>query len=478
MGCCCCCCKFPAHTAESAAVTPQDCVRGSGGGGKEGPSKPPRVDGAAALSHAESFTIGGGKTGPGDADFLAWITKRRPALPEYRKAASTICVRPELMAHSRTAAAVQSLVAATKKSAVPGNFETVAIRAIRKAWPAAATDDSKARSLGVDVPGLASGNPLNGARSTHGSLPSWQKDLLHKALHHLAERSSEDELRVVFGLLMRGASECHSRKAWAFYAIVARCVPLQPEVVGNPLAAARARILAAVEEFLDDEKDAAFQTYFVEPTWMYLRAVGSGSPDVQVHGANTYIAALAAALGVRLSREPFLGDESKGVAPFLEAKFKKGELEALQRPENLGKAWEAVRECRDPQVHNGARTDRRWIRDGGSPHTSAKLAISDDVAARKRLQPYLEAFASAFAAERLLPRVFSRLVQVDALTAALNVELAAFHGEGRRADALDDGSEQDCRYFVWDLESQPPTFRLRRFALLMERVGVLKALRA
>merc|ERR1711920_545702 len=93
---------------------------------------------------------------------------------------------------------------------------------------------------------------------------------------------------------------------------------------------------------------------------------------------------------------------------------------------------------------------------------------------RKRLQPYLEAFASAFAADRLLPRMFSRLIQNDALIAALNVELAAVHREGLRADEDDDGYEEDCRHFVWDLEAATPTFRLRRAALLFHRIGILK----
>merc|ERR1712048_971135 len=256
---------------------------------------------------------------------------------------------------------------------------------------------------------------------------------------------------------------------------VARCTPQRSEVASDSLAAARARILAATREFLDDEKNAAFNTHFLEPSWMYLAAAKDGNPDVNVHGANTYLAALAASLGVRFSREPFLNDESKGVTPFLDFCFEGGALEALQKPENLGKSWQAVRECKNPKLaRNAPRTAHKWLREGGRAIDTANLAIGTDSAARNRLRPYLEAFADVFSATRLLPRLFTRLVQSDELTAALNEELAAFHRDGLCADSDDDGSETDCRYFLWDLQGQQPMFRTSRALLLFKRVGVVK----
>lgn len=147
----------------------------------------------------------------------------------------------------------------------------------------------------------------------------------------------------------------------------------------------------------------------------------------------------------------------------------------MQKPENLGKSWEAIRECRNPRLpRNAPRAAHKWLRDGGRPIDTANLAIGRDTNARERLRPYLEAFAQVFSAARLLPRLFNRLVQVDAIS-ALNEELAAFHREGLRADGDDDGTETDCRYFLWDLEGQEPTFRLSRALLLFSRAGVVKA---
>lgn len=421
------------------------------------------------------FEIGGGHGGPGDKHFMKWITQRRPALPEYVQAATLICVRPELMAESRTALVVENLTTnAASKSQMPGSFDAVVTNAIKTAWRV--RDDRAARGHNCDVPGLASGSPFNGANQVYGSLEAWQRDVLQLAIHHLTTSSTPDDLQMALGMLMRGAQECHSRKLWAFYGIVARCTPPRSEAASDGLPMSRARILAATREFLDDEKDAAFNTHFLEPSWMYLAALRDGNPDVNVHGANTYLAALASALGVRFSREPFLNDESKGVTPFLDFRFEGGALEALQRPENLGKSWQAVRECKDPKLaRNAPRTAHRWVRDGGRPIDTAELAIGADTAARKRLRPYLEAFADVFSAPRLLPRLFTRLVQSDDLTAALNEELAAFHREGLRADTQDDGSETDCRHFLWDLEGQQPAFRTSRAVLLFSRIGVVKA---
>ena len=87
---------------------------------------------------------------------------------------------------------------------------------------------------------------------------------------------------------------------------------------------------------------------------------------------------------------------------------------------------------------------------------------------------YLEAFSEPFGADRLLPRLFSRLTQVDALTAALNVELGAFHSEDLRADAQDDGSEDDVRYFLWDFEAEEPSFQIGRALTLFARIGIVK----
>ena len=88
---------------------------------------------------------------------------------------------------------------------------------------------------------------------------------------------------------------------------------------------------------------------------------------------------------------------------------------------------------------------------------------------------YLEAFTEPFSADRLLPRLFSRLTQVDALTVALNIELNAFHSEELRADAQDDGSEDDgseddVRYFLWE----EPLFQIGRALTLFARVGIIK----
>jgi len=415
--------------------------------------------------------IGGGKCSVGDPQFVEWISTQRPALPEFRRAAASMCVRAELMAESRTARAVEFLTAECRTSSRPA-FSDVALSAVSKALPENAGD---ARHVSLEVPGLASGRPYEAATNVHNSLQRWQQDLLCLALDYLCSHGTTDDVIMSLGLLMRGARECQSRKTWAFYAILTRCVPSAPEVTveSGGLAAARSRLMAAAREFLDDEKDAALLTYFVEPSWMYLRAVGDGNPDVVVHGANTYIAALAATLGVRFSREPYLQDESKGVTPFLRFKFERGALEALQRPENFGKSWEAVRECKDPKLQSGAsKTAHEWIARGGSPLSNAQLAIGS---ARTAAQPYMEAFASAFSPARFLPRLFSRFAQVDALAAALSEELKAFHAEGFRADAEDDGSEEDCRFFLWDLEAQPePSFRLSRAIILFSRVGIVK----
>ena len=106
---------------------------------------------------------------------------------------------------------------------------------------------------------------------------------------------------------------------------------------------------------------------------------------------------------------------------------------------------------------------------------SANAAVGSDGAVRARVARYMEPFAEAFSAARLLPRLLTHLTQSEELTQALSVELRAMHAEGRRADVDDDGTEEDARMFVWDLEAADcPPFRVSRALLNFGRIGFVK----
>ena len=74
------------------------------------------------------------------------------------------------------------------------------------------------------------------------------------------------------------------------------------------------------------------------------------------------------------------------MAPFLHTTFANGALEALQSPSNLGKSWEAVRECSNPRtVGHAPHTHTSWISHGGSPRSNTELALGGDPGAMERL---------------------------------------------------------------------------------------------
>ena len=104
-----------------------------------------------------------------------------------------------------------------------------------------------------------------------------------------------------------------------------------------------------------------------------------------------------------------LQDESKGVAPFLHTTFANGALEALQSPSNLGKSWEAVRECCNPRtVGHAPHTHTSWISHGGSPRSNTELALGGDPGAMERLVRSVCTFKQAAICEHLFGVQVSR----------------------------------------------------------------------
>merc|ERR1719163_2268596 len=158
---------------------------------------------------------------------------------------------------------------------------------------------------------------------------------------------------------MLSASEwCHARKTFVFNAIVSRVRLPATEYAGprqgeaTELQVARNALMDLVVDFIEDTKDQAVKTTFLEPAKMHFRANDDPirEEQVDVHGSNTFVAVLASTLGVQVNRRPYLSDYSIGCVDFLAD----GAVPPRAWSEShFGRDWESVPELKQEVAISG-----------------------------------------------------------------------------------------------------------------------------
>jgi len=430
-----------------------------------------------------------------------WLDKNRgirAALPEYEVAAQGICVASELMSSSRLWKHLKYL---KSQKTVMAPYEELITDIIHKAYKTRFRWVARYKSASVS--GLGSGNLLEGATHFYQAL-QWERPYLVQALDLLYKMEDDDGLQVILGLMLSGSGWCHARKTFVFNTIVSRVrVPAAASEnarAGESLAlqVARQAVMEVVTEFIEDTKDQALKTTFLEPTKMHFRAKDEPVREnqVDVHGSNTYLAILSATLGVQLNRRPYLSDYSIGCVDFL--------ADGAAPPpawseSHFGRDWEGVRELRAEEGLFGEegpkplrapgifdrieffadtcllQTRTGFVFHGGTAREVANAAVNPNGRREQRLQlaRYLEKFASWFSEEFILPRMISRIIGETGRVEALQVFMDDLitlepHLAG------DDG-EEDVRFWLWDMSELPAEFRVDRAAHLMRHIGVLRA---
>lgn len=422
-----------------------------------------------------------------------WVTGRvRAARREYQRAVDQICVADELMTSSNLGRRMEFLEEQLRAGPAPSMVAS-ALRATRKAF--GLSSDAEARVYRGGVSGLATGNMFQGAILLYEGL-TWERPYLAEALSLLCDGEDAFSLQVTLALLRRGADECHARKVYAFNAVLGRLPVTAASLGGWPLPrpggasaleVARAAVLAVVTELVEETKEAAFSTVFLEPTKMYFQAVhSSGFNDVDVHGANVYLAILMATLGVELSRRPFLYDDTNaGVADFLGAGMHES-LSILWREEHFGRAWESIGELRRRRPKARNFVPQHFIFDEcvsllglcrACGVANAAIDPEGSEAKRGRLAAYLEHFAFWFSRGFMLPRMVNRLLGDEGRPEALQLlldDLLRLEAQGRPAPASASGEEEDVRFWLWDMESFPAELREDRAERLLQHAGALR----
>ncbi len=165
-----------------------------------------------------------------------------------------------------------------------------------------------------------------------------------------------DDLSSILGLLGDANRKCGARKRMAFANVMNRAADTfqkkqetlslwrdGTEKDGKEIKLTRAiqRIHDFCVDFLDDYKERAYQSAFLQPSLYFFRAIRNTVQygDVDVHGSNTYLALIEATVGIHIPRLVYWEDGLAGVIEFRETVFQE-ELQKIQNWENIGKTAE------------------------------------------------------------------------------------------------------------------------------------------
>lgn len=418
--------------------------------------------------------------------YSCWKKGRiRAALPAYQRAVDLISVSDNLMTSSRLGDRLKFLEEKMRLRHSPDFLDIMtkaALLATRRAFRL--RSDEEARSMTAEVAGLAKGKMFEGAMWLFHAL-TWEKCYLAEALNMLCETEDAIGLQITLGLMRRGADECHARKVYSFNAIINRIPVLSEEPIHQCMVSdvetARHAVLDVLVDLVDEVKDKALKTTFLEPTKMYFGAMGLREVDgtVDTHGINTYLALLVATLGVELSRRPFMYDDNGiGVADFLRAGMDES-LAVLWKAENFGKDWSSIGDLRQamPQVRRVGLyfifNECASLFSAGHVCHLANEAINPrgNEAKQRHAALYLEQFAFWFSEEFILPRMISRLIGEEGRPEALRVlRDDLVHLEPCWMPKED---EEDVRFWLWDMDAFPSRLRTDRARRLMQHTGAL-----
>lgn len=389
----------------------------------------------------------------------------------FKNIALSMCIHPKHMASSPQISRIRYLDSKTRPSE---SFAVFAAKFVQKAF-GLHSHQQAISYYGQSVSDLMQGGYF------YQSLISVQRDLgsnkgviLHRALQELYEMNDVTDMQIVCSLLQRGASECQARKINVYNMILNRIrVPHEPQeaIEHDELASNKKKLLVALLEMVDEYKDKALKTVFLEPSRLYYTSIYDDcmAGDVEVHGSNTYLHVLAVALGVCFSQEPLLDDCVKGVAAFLGAgqDFVSALRNGLWADENLGKSYESISQCRVSMRITRVPHNQLVCRGDSPAEIGDRIAVAS-AADQTKLSPYLEQFARIFSAEVFLPRAFSRISQDDALFAAIQF---VYERTIRTALSSDGPEIEDVRQWIWDLETN--TFDVERAVQIFEQVGLV-----
>lgn len=382
-------------------------------------------------------------------------------LYEYRSALSAVCISPELMSSSGLQTKLHVL--RQLRSAADERYTDTVANLVMKAFSLHSSDSAvnfRGRAVGDDSFG---GNYFASAVQFYQQL-GWERPFLQAALSNLRDTEDATGLQILLGLMQRAVGECSARKRSTFATII-NWVKLPSDAsrsaastAGDKVTAGMARLKAAAVAAVDDIKERAIQTVFLQPSLAFFRLSGDATMegDVEVHGTNTYAGLLRATVGIKLNRMPLWEDDCKGIV----------DVAGLAGFEGFS----------EQDLHQQHAHDQRGSGSGASASSSSASASSTSMSSSSSRAPSFSASAAAPELQQIIAslwaddnfgkhaagiREINRAVQrprydlqyksarYGTSSSASSSSSYSSFGSGRADGAGGCGSSGDGRSFIW-----------------------------
>eukprot|EP00941_MAST-03F_sp_MAST-3F-sp1_P004668 g4668.t1 len=329
---------------------------------------------------------------------LHWM-RQHPIHPAYRKAFDQVCLEREwftdtkLLRHIRQATKLfKKDLQVLRKSGGQG-YERALVAAIRKGYNL--SDDNKARTQRD----LLSGQSVFGqCKKVYNSLEGWKKPYMAHAIKLLAELEGDRGAIIAkLGEICDRAMHCRQVQVKSFNLMISHAYSMvlsldnqtsqkQEKVMLDDLSVfdnAILRFYEIMEDFIDDFKEKAFSSAFMEPARFYFVATNRNdwrAHNVDTHANNWYLSLLNATVNCHLPLIPAYWDNwPNSCAPFMEGLSEQA-WEEFKKPENFGLSWQKVMMKKDKKkmVKNASLRHAEFPQGNTSAHLNPAKRFAND----------------------------------------------------------------------------------------------------
>lgn len=367
-----------------------------------------------------------------------WTYEERDILKEYQEAYNMIGCSKKLMTQTKIQSSLEQLDYLLNIEPLQNNFNDVLSNCIKKAYNL--SKKSSAKKQTCKIGGYYLYNSINKIYNSF----HWRKKYLHCALRFFFDEESSDSLISILYILARGGEECKARKIMAFNSVIQRVVPESFRKVKEIDEKFNCKniLYEKAYEFLEDRKLKAFSSAFLEPAKFYFDRIGNSvlRDDVEVHGSNVYAALLLSTIGIQLPIMPFLKDEQKGAALFLDA-IDGNMMKHFDEKENFGNSWHLISQIKNCRVKN---VGTLFMPSSYYVMELANKAIdpsSSNKSNRKMIASYIKRFTNFFTLDSFLEPLCIAFIQDNRkeLTEAMNImkELPEYDTDIRLREATE-----------------------------------------